>query len=167
MIKLLLHESKRRVGSPGVFITPGTYFILDIIVKLNFCLEANFLANLTKSPLSYPVLVFFGHYLSENGPILHSWILKINFASKPNEFFKKEIKNLGKCVIWPIWPRLTSLPSFGLFWPLLIRKWPNPPFLGLKIHFASKPNEFFKKILVNVWFGQFGHIWPLFGQIGL
>ena len=27
MIKLLLHESKRRVGSPGVFITPGTYFI--------------------------------------------------------------------------------------------------------------------------------------------
>ena len=28
MIKLLLHESKRRVGSPGVFITPGTYFIL-------------------------------------------------------------------------------------------------------------------------------------------
>ena len=28
MIKLLLHESKRRVGSPGVFITMGTYFIL-------------------------------------------------------------------------------------------------------------------------------------------
>ena len=28
MIKLLLHESKRRVGSPGVFITPGTYFII-------------------------------------------------------------------------------------------------------------------------------------------
>ena len=27
MIKLLLHESKWRVGSPGVFITPGTYFI--------------------------------------------------------------------------------------------------------------------------------------------
>ena len=27
MIKLLLHESKRRVGSPGVFITPGTYFM--------------------------------------------------------------------------------------------------------------------------------------------
>ena len=27
MTKLLLHESKRRVGSPGVFITPGTYFI--------------------------------------------------------------------------------------------------------------------------------------------
>ena len=30
MIKLLLHESKRRVGSPGVFITPGTYFILNV-----------------------------------------------------------------------------------------------------------------------------------------
>ena len=28
MIKLLLHESKRRVGSPGVFITPGTYFMI-------------------------------------------------------------------------------------------------------------------------------------------
>ena len=28
MNKLLLHESKRRVGSPGVFITPGTYFII-------------------------------------------------------------------------------------------------------------------------------------------
>ena len=28
MTKLLLHESKRRVGSPGVFITPGTYFIM-------------------------------------------------------------------------------------------------------------------------------------------
>ena len=31
MIKLLLHESKRRVGSPGVFITPGTYFISTIL----------------------------------------------------------------------------------------------------------------------------------------
>ena len=30
MIKLLLHESKRRVGSPGVFITPGTYFIISL-----------------------------------------------------------------------------------------------------------------------------------------
>ena len=29
MIKLLLHESKRRVGSPGVFITLGTYFIIS------------------------------------------------------------------------------------------------------------------------------------------
>ena len=28
MMKLLLHESKRRVGSPDVFITPGTYFII-------------------------------------------------------------------------------------------------------------------------------------------
>ena len=27
MIKLLLHESKSRVGSPSVFITLGTYFI--------------------------------------------------------------------------------------------------------------------------------------------
>ena len=34
MIKLLLHESKRRVGSPGVFITPGTYFIIE-----QFCLK--------------------------------------------------------------------------------------------------------------------------------
>ena len=33
MIKLLLHESKRRVGSPGVFITPGTYFIISIVLK--------------------------------------------------------------------------------------------------------------------------------------
>ena len=30
MNKLLLHESKRRVGSPGVFITPGTYFIINM-----------------------------------------------------------------------------------------------------------------------------------------
>ena len=37
MIKLLLHESKRRVGSPGVFITPGTYFINNILsLILNF-----------------------------------------------------------------------------------------------------------------------------------
>ena len=28
MIKLLLHESKRRVGCPCVFIPPGTYFII-------------------------------------------------------------------------------------------------------------------------------------------
>ena len=28
---ITFHESKRRVGSPGVFITPGTYFIQGII----------------------------------------------------------------------------------------------------------------------------------------
>ena len=40
MIKLLLHESKRRVGSPGVFITPGTYFI-------GFTVLQHFLSKLT------------------------------------------------------------------------------------------------------------------------
>ena len=30
MTKLLLHKSKRRVGSPGVFITPGTYFMIAL-----------------------------------------------------------------------------------------------------------------------------------------
>ena len=35
MIKLLLHKSKRRVGSPGVFITPGTYFILYQLEECN------------------------------------------------------------------------------------------------------------------------------------
>ena len=41
MIKLLLHESKRRVGSPGVFITPGTYFILGLSEKnqISPCLD--------------------------------------------------------------------------------------------------------------------------------
>ena len=34
MIKLLLHESKRRVGSPSVFITPGTYFIHSLGNKM-------------------------------------------------------------------------------------------------------------------------------------
>ena len=36
MIKLLLYKSKWRVGSPGVFITPGTYFIIifTLILKL-------------------------------------------------------------------------------------------------------------------------------------
>ena len=39
MTKLLLHESKRRVGSPGVFITPGTYFISILRGPTNlFCL---------------------------------------------------------------------------------------------------------------------------------
>ena len=37
MTKLLLHESKRRVGSPGVFITPGTYFMMYDLFQHTFC----------------------------------------------------------------------------------------------------------------------------------
>ena len=49
--------------------------------------------------------------------------LSIHFASKQNGFLKKEIKNLGKSVIWPTWPNLASI-------------WPNLAFrrLGLALH---------------------------------
>ena len=40
MIKLLLHKSKRHVGSPGVFITPGTYFIAIICIESILFLES-------------------------------------------------------------------------------------------------------------------------------
>ena len=42
MIKLLLHESKRRIGSPGVFITPGTYFILVTFCDMLAGIEVSF-----------------------------------------------------------------------------------------------------------------------------
>ena len=60
-------------------------------------------------------------------------------------------------IFWSIWPNPTFLPSFGLFWPLRIRKWPNPPFLSLDIHFASKENVFFKK---GTWNLDKSVIWP-------
>ena len=63
-----------------------------------------------------------------------------------------------------IWLANLTKPHFLIhfwpFWLLLIRKWPNPPFLNIKIHFLSKPNEFFKKGIKNL---VISVIWPLGG----
>ena len=54
MIKLLLRESKRRVGSPGVFITLGTYFILLYILLLEAPVNLLTLYASKKLARSYP-----------------------------------------------------------------------------------------------------------------
>ena len=66
---------------------------------------------------------------------------------------------------WPIWPNPTFLPIFGLFWLLQIRKWANPPFLSLNIHFASKQNGFFKKEPKNLGKSVIWPTWPNLASI--
>ena len=66
----------------------------------------------------------------------------------------------GDKFFWPIWPNPTFLPIFGLFWLLWIRKWANPPFLSLNIHFASKQNGFFKKEPKNLGKSVIWPTWP-------
>ena len=70
---------------------------------------------------------------------------------------------------WPIWPNPTFLPNFGLFWLLRIRKWANPPFLSLNIHFPSKQNEFFFKKTKNLGKSLIWPTWPnlAFRRLGL
>ena len=61
-------------------------------------------------------LPIFGHFWLlriRKWPNIPFLSLNIHFASKQNEFFKKEPKNLGKSVIWPTWPNL------ALIWPNL------------------------------------------------
>ena len=66
---------------------------------------------------------------------------------------------------WPILPNPTFLLIFGHFWPLRIRKWPNPPFLSLDIHFATKQNGYFKKGTKNLGKSVIWPTWPNLASI--